>query len=101
MTELGKRLEKVFDQLHMDKMEREQVFMMLMEQVGREMADIQEALLSEEDWELLDSMESQEEQEDFLGRRIQEEIGKDPQEISNEIMEEAIGNLIKAKEDVG
>lgn len=92
-TVLAKNVENLIDKLGFSKEEKEFFIIMAMEYVGREMSELVERILTDDDLEKMEKMQTDEEREKYIAQRVKEDTGKEAQAISDEMMVRYLQNV--------
>ncbi len=85
---IAEKVEEVFKKLGATDEEIAKFYLLAMEVVTREMSKLIEDVLTENDTLYLKDLENENEINDYIKQRLIESMGKDPQEISDEILSE-------------
>ncbi len=84
---MWEKLQDVLTKAGATEDEKNAFYTIMMEHVAMAMDELINGLLTDEDFEKLDSMASEEEAKEYVDKRVKEITGKAPQEHSDEIME--------------
>lgn len=79
------KLEELFNKLDMSQNERDTFYIAVMEYVGKQISEMADDILSDDDYEKIDQMEDEEEAHAYIAQRFTQEIGKTPDEMSEEL----------------
>jgi len=84
-TYIVEKLEDIFNQYGATEEERAGFYMIAMETVARQMDELMNGVLNEDDMQILEGIEDKEESKMYIEQRFQEEVGRAPQEVSDEL----------------
>lgn len=89
-TELGAKIEQLLNRLNMTDDEKAYFYMSMMQYVSQELDKLIDGVLTEQDWDTLDTLDNEEEVEKYIDNIINAKTGKGVQELSDELLREVL-----------
>ncbi len=87
-TELGNKIEGLLNELGFSEDEKAYFYISTMQYVSRELDDLFDEILTDEDFDTLEQMDDPDQIEAYLAEKVKDTTGKDVNELSDELMHE-------------